>query len=68
MMEFPMETDHWSALERANHQLGSLYRYLSVAVGYGDDIEVKRIRTDIASIYALRRRLLGDLGAVFTGE
>jgi hypothetical protein len=63
-----MESDHWSALAAANHRLDSLYRHLSVAAGYGDNFEVTRIRTDIASVYALRRRVLGDLGVDFLGE
>jgi hypothetical protein len=66
-VEVLVEPDHWSALDRANHRLEALYRHLSVATEYGDDIEERRIRSDIASIYALRRRLLRDLGADFSG-
>ena len=67
MVEVLVEPDPWSALDRAHHRLKALYRHLSVATGYGDEIEVRRIRSDIASIYALRRRLLCDLGADFSG-
>jgi hypothetical protein len=68
MVELPVEADHWRALATANHQLDALYRHLSIADGYGDETEVRRIRADIASIYALRRRLLGHLGASVMGD
>jgi hypothetical protein len=63
-----METDHWSALATANHQLEALKRHLLIAGGYGDDAEVSRIRADIASVYALRRHLLRHLGVDFSDD
>lgn len=56
-----MEADHWSALAAVNFQIEALTRHLFIAGGYGDESEISRIRSDIASLYALRRRLLGDL-------
>ena len=56
-----MESDHWSALAAANFQIDALTRHLFIAGGYGDESEISRIRSDIASLYALRRRLLGNL-------
>jgi hypothetical protein len=56
-----MEAEHWNALATANHRIEALARHLFIAKGYGDDAEISRIRSDIASLYALRRRLLGNL-------
>jgi hypothetical protein len=63
-----METAHWGALATANRQLDALNRHLLVARGYGDDSEVNRISADIASINALRRRLLDHLGTDFLDD
>jgi hypothetical protein len=56
-----MESDHWSALAAANFQIEALTRHLLIAGGYGDESEIGRIRSNIASLYALRRQLLGNL-------
>ena len=58
-----MEAEHWNALATANHRIEALRRHLFIAEGYGDNSEISRIRSDIASLYALRRRLLGNLAA-----